>query len=77
MSSMSLCSYQMPLASYFDLYSLSNKIHILDGQLYEASRVLLVVNLLEDVLESAVVELEDGVLGAHVQRVAAVQGKLE
>lgn len=39
--------------------------------------VLGVVQLLEDVLESAIVLLEDGVLGAHVQRHALVKSKLE
>lgn len=39
--------------------------------------VLGVVDLLENVLEAAVVLLEDGVLGAHVQGVALVEGELE
>ncbi len=39
--------------------------------------VLLVVDGLEDVLEGAVVLLQDRVLGRHVQRVAAVQRVLE
>lgn len=36
-----------------------------------------VVNLLENVLEASIVLLEDGVLGAHVQRVVLVEGELE
>jgi len=36
-----------------------------------------VVDLLEDVLEAAIVLLENRVLGAHVQRQALAQGKLE
>lgn len=39
--------------------------------------VLGVVELLEDVLEAAIVLLKDGVLGAHVQRVVLVKSKLE
>lgn len=39
--------------------------------------VLRVVQLLEDVLEAAIVLLEDGVLGAHVQGQLLVQGQLE
>ncbi len=39
--------------------------------------VLLVVDILEDVLEGAVVLLEDGVLGGHVERVSAVQRVVE
>lgn len=39
--------------------------------------VFLVVDLLEDVLESPVVGFEDGVLSAHVQRISAIKGKLE
>jgi hypothetical protein len=39
--------------------------------------VLGVVELLENVLEAAVVLLEDGVLGAHVQRQLLVEGQLE
>lgn len=36
-----------------------------------------VVDFLENVLEAAVVLLKDGVLGAHVERVALVEGELE
>lgn len=36
-----------------------------------------VVELLEDILETAIVLLEDGVLGAHVERELLVNGKLE
>lgn len=43
----------------------------------ELGLVLGVVNLLEDVLEAAVVLLKNGVLGAHVQRQLLVQGQLE
>lgn len=39
--------------------------------------VLGVVQLLEDILEAAIVLLENGVLGAHVQRQLLVQGQLE
>jgi hypothetical protein len=39
--------------------------------------VLALVDLLEDILELAVVGLEDSVLGAHVQRQLLVEGKLE
>jgi hypothetical protein len=39
--------------------------------------VLGVVELLENVLESTIVLLEDGVLGAHVQGQTLVQGQLE
>lgn len=39
--------------------------------------VLGVVNLLENILEAAVVLFEDSVLGAHVQRVSLVEGQLE
>ena len=38
---------------------------------------LLVVDFLEDVLEAAIIALEDGVLGAHVQRPALLQRVLE
>lgn len=40
-------------------------------------RVLLLEDLLEDVLEAPVVGLEDGVLGAHVQRPLLLDGILE
>lgn len=43
----------------------------------ELALVLLLVNLLEDVLEPAVVLLEDCVLGAHVQRQLLADGELE
>lgn len=36
-----------------------------------------VKHVLEDVLEAAVVGLEDGVLGAHVQRPPLLEGVLE
>ena len=39
--------------------------------------VALLENLLEEVLEAAIVLLEDGVLGAHVQRQVLHQGHLE
>lgn len=39
--------------------------------------LLLLVNLLEDVFEAAVVGLQDGVLGAHVQRPLLLDGVLE
>lgn len=39
--------------------------------------VLGIVKLLEDVLEAAIVLLQNGVLGAHVQRVALVKSELE
>ena len=38
---------------------------------------LLVEDFLEDVLETAIIALEDGVLGAHVQRPALLQCVLE
>lgn len=43
----------------------------------EAGLVLGVIELLEDVLEAAIVLLEDGVLGAHVQGKTLVQSELE
>lgn len=43
----------------------------------ELRLVLRVVELLEDVLETAVVFFEDGVLGAHVQRELLVERELE
>jgi len=39
--------------------------------------VFLVINGLEDVLEGTVVALQDGVLGAHVQRIASLQSKMK
>lgn len=48
-----------------------------DALFLEGLLVLRIVDLLEDVLEAAVVLLEDGVLGAHVQRQALVEGELE
>lgn len=39
--------------------------------------VLLVVDLLEDVLEAAIVLLQDSVLGAHVERQTLEEGQLE
>lgn len=42
----------------------------------EVLLVLVVVDLLEDVLELAVVGLQDGVLGAHVQRQLLVKREL-
>lgn len=39
--------------------------------------LLLLVNLLEDVFEAAVVGLQDGVLGAHVQGPLLLDGVLE
>lgn len=43
----------------------------------ESGRLVSLVDVLEDVLEAAVVLLEDGVLGAEVQRPAFDQGHLE
>lgn len=40
-------------------------------------RVVLLVDVLEDILEAAIVLLQDGVLGAHVQRIVLLQGQLE
>lgn len=39
--------------------------------------LLLLVNVLEDVFEAAVVGFQDGVLGAHVQRPLLLDGVLE
>lgn len=39
--------------------------------------LLLLVNVLEDVLEAAIVGFQDGVLGAHVQRPLLLDGVLE
>jgi len=63
----------MPLASNLGLYSLQNIYFIInDSRGENCEFCILVVDLLEDVLEAAVVELEDGVLGAHVEGEAAV-----
>ena len=43
----------------------------------ELGLVVLLIDLLEDVLEAAIVLLQDGVLGAHVQRQTLQQGQLE
>jgi hypothetical protein len=43
----------------------------------ELCLIVLVVDLLEDVFESTIVLLQDGVLGRQVQRVVALDGKLE
>ena len=43
----------------------------------ESLLVLGIVDLLEDILEAAIVLLEDGVLGAHVEGKALVNGELE
>ncbi|KAH0281690.1 putative isocitrate dehydrogenase, partial [Aureobasidium melanogenum] len=48
-----------------------------DAGLLKVGLVLLVVDLLEDVLESSVVLLQNGVLCAHVQRQLLVNGELE
>lgn len=48
-----------------------------DAGLFEFRSVLRLVDLLEDVLEAPIIGLENGVLGAHVQRVLLVQRKLE
>ena len=39
--------------------------------------LLLLVNVLEDVFEAAVVGFQDGVLGSHVQRPLLLDGVLE
>jgi len=43
----------------------------------EVLLVLAVINFLEDVLELAIIRLQDGVLGAHVQRQLPVQRHLK
>lgn len=43
----------------------------------EVLLVVRIVNFLENVLESAIVLLHDGVLGAHVKRVVSLLGVLE
>lgn len=43
----------------------------------ELGLVVLLVDLFEDILESAVVALHDGVLSAHVEWIASLQGVLE
>lgn len=48
-----------------------------DLLLLELLLVLVVVDLLEDVLEAAIVLLQDGVLGAHVQGQALEKSQLE
>lgn len=44
---------------------------------FELGLVLLLVDFLEDILEPAVVGLQDGVLGGQVERVLAGKGELE
>lgn len=39
--------------------------------------LVLLINVLEDVLEAAVIGFQDGVLGAHVQRPLLLNGVLE
>ena len=53
------------------------RVEVLDAGLLEAGRVLIVVDLLEDVLEAVVVLLGDGVLGGEPQVLLGVQGELE
>nr|GFC44720.1 hypothetical protein [Tanacetum cinerariifolium] len=48
-----------------------------DASFLELSEVILLVDFLEDVLEAAIVLLQDGVLGAQVQRPALHQGLVE
>jgi ferredoxin-fold anticodon binding domain-containing protein len=48
-----------------------------DTSSFEVLLVLRLVNLLEYILELSIVGLEDGVLGAHVQRQLLVDGHLE
>jgi len=57
---------------------------ILDGtmgrggkKVWYAGGILLFVDFLEDVFETAVVAFEDGVLGGHVQRPTPLEGELE
>lgn len=59
------CRYSLPP---------SNWVH---ADVKESGRLVSLVDVLEDVLEAAVVLLEDGVLGAEVQRPAFDQGHLE
>lgn len=48
-----------------------------DAFSFEVCFVLFVINFLEDVLESTIVFLQDGVLGGEIARVGPVQGVLE
>ena len=43
----------------------------------QGEKASLLIDFLEDVLETAIIALQDGVLGAHVQRPALHQGILE
>lgn len=49
-----------------------DELRVLKGRVH-----LLLVNVLEDVLEAAVVGFQDGVLGAHVQGPLLLDGVLE
>ena len=48
-----------------------------DSELLELGLVLSIVELLEDVLELSIVRLENGILGAHVQRQLLADGDAE